>query len=74
MRAMPKSVTLTVSASELVHDVGRLDVAVHDALPVRVGQRVGDARDDRQHLGSGSSCPSLRESTRSLPLRNSMAM
>ena len=49
MRAMPKSVTFTLSVAEIDHHVGRLDVAMHHALAVRVGQRVGDAGDDAQH-------------------------
>ena len=32
------------------HDVGRLDVPVHDALPVRVGQRRADLPGERQRL------------------------
>ena len=41
-------------AVQLVHDVGRLDVAVHHVLPVRIGQRLGHARDDGQHLAAAA--------------------
>ena len=34
-------------------DVGRFDVAVHDALGVGVGERVGERRADRRGLGGG---------------------
>ena len=38
---------------KLVHDVGRLDIAVHHILLVRVGKRLGHPRHDRQHFGHG---------------------
>ena len=46
---MPKSITLTAPAVGDDH-VGGLDVAVHDAVPVAVGERLQHAGDDDQRL------------------------
>jgi hypothetical protein len=74
MRAMPKVGHLDRVTFPLIHDVGRLDIAVHHILPVGIGQRLGHAGHDGQHRAMGSRFPSLQWSTKSLPLRNSMAM
>ena len=47
-RAIPKSVSFTVCASQ--QDVLGLDVAVDDAARVRVGQRLGDRQRDPPRL------------------------
>ena len=49
--AMPKSVTVALPAGE--EDVVRLDVAVHDAVRVRVGEGPGDVAEDADHLAGG---------------------
>ncbi len=46
---MPKSITLTWPSS-VQHHVLRLDVAVDDALAVRVGQRVEQLDADGDHV------------------------
>ena len=71
---MPKSSSLTVPSCEQ-EDVRRLDVAVHDALLVRVVERVAQLRDDvelvverqrqRRHHARGRGC---------VPRRNSITM
>ena len=47
--AMPKSVTVADAAGE--QHVVRLDVAVHDAALVRVGERLRDVAQDADRLG-----------------------
>jgi len=51
-RAMPKSVTLSVSLSPVVIMLGGFDVSGATACaPVRVAQGIGDPRGDRQTTG-----------------------
>mgnify|MGYP003693872035 CR=1 FL=1 len=59
-RAMPKSVTFSVIGLRVVHEVRRLDVAVHDALLVRVAAAPRRARDDRNHLRRRQQAARLR--------------
>ena len=49
---MPKSVIFAGPLGSH-HDVRRLDVAVHDAVLVRVGEALGDLRRDRHRLRHG---------------------
>ena len=48
------------------HDVLRLDVAMHDALRVRVGQRVGDFDRDAQRIRDRATAPSRDRRSRSV--------
>ena len=73
-RAMPKSVTLTRPVLADQH-VGRLHVAVDDAAPVRVLERVEELAEDRDRLGPGQ--PAVRARSRACsvsPRTNSITM
>ena len=50
---MPKSVTIGAAGAGVEQDVVGLDVAVHDAALVRVGERVGDVAQDAARLVDG---------------------
>ena len=62
-RAMPKSATSGVAVAR-EEDVLRLDVAVEDAVLVRVAERLAASRATRSASSSGS-CPSRRSRSRS---------
>ena len=57
-RARPKSVILTRCDAVLQQDVGRLDVAVDQALGVGRRQPAGDLHADAQHLLAAAAAPS----------------
>ena len=74
MRAMPKSVIFTGPSAQH-HDVGGLDVAVHHAVLVRVGEALGHLRGDRHRLRHAAAArPSASSVRSSTPSMNSIAM